>query len=88
MDEARLKEDLRHSSSLNALMEESRLELIVETSLFVTCLFDVIQKIVRACCSFERVRCSVDVCILTADAVQNTRKNPWYKCHGEMKGTQ
>ena len=49
--EAHLKEDLRHSSSLNALMEESRLELIVETSLFVTC-FDVIRKIVRAYCSF------------------------------------
>jgi len=51
LDEARLKEDLRHSSSLNALMEESRLELIVETSLFVTC-FYVIRKIVRAYCSF------------------------------------
>ena len=37
LDEAHIKEDPRHSSSLNALMEESRLDLIVETSLFVTC---------------------------------------------------
>ena len=51
LDEARLKEDPRHSSSLNALMEGCRLVMIVETSLFVTC-FDVIRKIVRAYCSF------------------------------------
>ena len=78
MGTTHIKEDPRNTSLLNALIGDL-ISIIDSRDIFIR-YFDVVQKNVRACCSF-------DVCVLTANTVPNTRKNPRYKCHGEMKGT-